>query len=244
MKSLYWMGAVAGLLLALAGVFFFIRRYLYALVDKRIAVYQKDLVARHIEEVQNMYRQMRGWRHDYHNHIQAMKALRALGQDSSLDDYLDSLDEDLSKVDTVIKTGNVMADAILNSKLSLAASKKIAVDASARVPQNLTVAEVDLCVIIGNLLDNAIEANEGLEQNALRFIRVYIDAKGEQLYLSITNTARERPKRAGERYISSKTGPNHGFGLLRADRLVNKYEGYMKCRDEEGAFTTEILLPL
>lgn len=77
----------------------------------------------HYREVENMYRQMRGWRHDYHNHIQTMKAYLSMGQADKLSDSLASLDQDLTNVDTVVKTGNVMVDAILNSKLSMAQAK-------------------------------------------------------------------------------------------------------------------------
>jgi len=124
-------------------------------IDRRIAAFQNDLMEKHITEVENIYRQMRGWRHDYHNHIQTMKAYRSLGENEKIDGYLNSLETDLTSVDTLIKSGNVMVDAILNSKLSLAKSREININAKAVVPKNITVSEIDLCVIIGNLLDNA-----------------------------------------------------------------------------------------
>ena len=89
-------------------------------LDKRIAAYQNELVSRHADEVQTIYREMRMWRHDYHNHIQTMKACLAMGQTDKLADYLETLDRDLEDVDTILRTGNFMVDAILNSKLSLA----------------------------------------------------------------------------------------------------------------------------
>lgn len=63
-----------------------------------------------------MYRQIRGWRHDYRNHIQVLKAFAAKGDMDAIRAYLDELDTDLNTVDTVVKTGNAMADAILNSQ--------------------------------------------------------------------------------------------------------------------------------
>ena len=105
-----------------------------------------------------MYRQVRGWRHDYRNHIQTMKVLAANGDLEGLKEYLDMLDTDLNTVDTVVKTGNAMADAILNSKISLAKSKDITVQVDAHIPVKLKMSELDLCCIIGNLFDNAIEA--------------------------------------------------------------------------------------
>ncbi|SET09944.1 sensor histidine kinase [Paenibacillus sp. NFR01] len=212
-------------------------------IDRRIAAFQNDLMEKHIVEVENIYKQMRGWRHDYHNHIQMMKAFRSLGQHEQMDDYLNALESDLGSVDTLIKSGNVMVDAILNSKLSLANARMITVHAKAVVPKTIAVAEIDLCVILGNLLDNAIEACLRTGDDAKRFIRVYIDLKRNNLYISVTNGSGAKQERHGGRYASSK-GDNHGFGLQRVDRIVDKYAGYIKRRDEDGAFSTEVLLPL
>ncbi|HML49751.1 MAG TPA: GHKL domain-containing protein [Clostridia bacterium] len=218
-----WMWGLAALVvpgIALAG-FFAVRAYLARLVDRRIAAYQNDLMAKHIEEVHGIYRQMRGWRHDYHNHIQAMKAYRALGQNDKLDAYLIELDRDLTRVDQIVKSGNVMVDAIVNSKLSLAKANGIRIHAKAVVPMELALSELDLCVVIGNLLDNAMEACLRLEDASQRFIRVYIDIKKDQLYLSVTNASGGPVRKFGGRYLSSKSGI-HGFGLVRVDKIIDK----------------------
>ena len=128
-------------------------------INRQLAAYQSELVQTHYQEVENMYRQIRGWRHDYRNHIQVLKSYAKDGDLAQISKYLDELDEDLSTVDTVIKTGNKMTDAILNSKISLAKSKHIPVVADAHVPVALKTSEMDLCIIIGNLFDNAIEAS-------------------------------------------------------------------------------------
>ena len=165
-------------------------------IDKRIGSYQQELVETHYREVDNMYRQIRGWRHDYRNHIQTMKAYAAAGDWEAICQYLDLLDEDLTTVDTVIKTGNPMTDASLP------------------LPE---------------------------EQ---RMIRVYMDTKGTQLYISFTNlTAGKKLKKQAGRFRSTK-GEGHGFGLLRMDTIVERLGGYLSRNSEDGAFTTEILLPL
>ena len=213
------------------------------LLDRRIAAYQRELIETHYAEVENMYRQIRGWRHDYRNHIQVMKAHAAQGDWEAIRSYLDALETDLNTVDTVLKTGNPMADAILNSKISLARSKGIPVQAEASVPVALDLSELDLCVILGNLFDNAIEASLALPPER-RLIRVYIAMKGSQLYLSFTNfTAAGKRQKAGGRFCSTK-GEGHGFGLLRMDAVVERLGGYLSRNSEEGAFTTEILLPV
>ena len=211
-------------------------------IDKRIAAYQRELIETHYREVENMYRQIRGWRHDYRNHIQTMKVLAANGDMEAIKAYLDELDTDLSTVDTVIKTGNAMADAILNSKISLAKSRGITVHCDAHIPVKLKMSELDLCCILGNLFDNAMEASMKLPQEQ-RLIRVYMDMKGTQLYISFTNfTAEKKLTKLGKVYKTTK-GEGHGFGLVRIDTIVERLEGYLSRNSEDGAFTTEILIP-
>lgn len=212
------------------------------LIDRRIAAYQRQLIETHYQEVENMYRQMRGWRHDYRNHIQTMKVLASSGDLEGIRSYLDRLDTDLNTVDLAVKTGNAMADAILNSKISLAKSRDIPVQVDAHIPVKLKMSELDLCCIIGNLFDNAIEASLALPPEE-RLIRVYMDMKGTQLYLSFTNfTAQGKREKQGGRFLTTK-GEGHGFGLVRVDAIVERLDGYLSRNSEDGAFTTEILIP-
>ncbi len=212
------------------------------LIDRRIAAYQRQLIETHYQEVENMYRQMRGWRHDYRNHIQTMKVLASGGDLEGIRSYLDRLDTDLNTVDLAVKTGNAMADAILNSKISLAKSRDIPVRVDAHIPVRLKMSELDLCCVIGNLFDNAIEASLALPPEE-RLIRVYLDMKGTQLYLSFTNfTAQGKREKRNGRFLTTK-GEGHGFGLVRVDAIVERLDGYLSRNSEDGAFTTEILIP-
>lgn len=211
-------------------------------IDKLIASYQKELIETHYQEVDNMYRQIRGWRHDYHNHIQTMKAYATTENWDAMKHYLDLLSDDLTTINTVIKTGNPMTDAILNSKISLAKAKGIDVVADAHIPVKLKSSEIDLCCIIGNLFDNAIEASVKLPEGQ-RVIRVYMDMRNTQLYISFTNcTAGKKMKKQGKIFFSTK-GDGHGFGLVCIDAIVERLDGYISRNSEDGAFTTEILLP-
>lgn len=211
-------------------------------IEKQISSYQHELIETHYREVDNMYHQIRGWRHDYRNHIQTMKAYAATGDWDAIKNYLDLLDEDLTTVDTVIKTGTPMTDAILNSKISLAKAKGIEIVADAHIPVKLKSSEIDLCCIIGNLFDNAIEASMKLPPGQ-RVIRVYMDMKNTQLYMSFTNTtaSKKQEKQAGKFHTTK--GYGHGYGLVRVDTIVERNQGYLNRNSEDGAFTTEILLP-
>ena len=204
--------------------------------------FQQSVLVHQYQEIKDIYMNMRGWRHDYHNHIQVIKAQMALERYPEVNAYLDELEQDLDRVDTYVKSGNLMADAILNSKLSIADRQQISIKCKAELPQQLSISDIDLCVILGNLLDNAIEACEKIETDR-RFLRVYIAVNKKQLYISIQNSAKEELDFNERNYISTKRG-NHGLGMKRVKLLVDKYEGFLNLQNEPGIFAAEISIPL
>ena len=217
-------------------------RFFQNRLHKKLAAYQREIMETHYRETETMYQEMRGWRHDFRNHLQLLKSYAQKGDLNAVQAYLAELEQDLSRVDPAVKTGNTMADAILNSKISLARSKGVPVRADARIPVKLSISDLDLCVILGNLFDNAIEASVKLPESQ-RLIRLYMDMKGSQLYISFTNLAPGgKREKVGGRFSSTK-GAGHGFGLFRMDSVVERLGGYLTRASEAGAFTTEILLP-
>ena len=224
----------------LTAAFFLLRKLFFHLVDKRISEFQSELISKQTEEIRNMYRQMQAWRHDYRNHIQNMKN-RLEGDQGELEKYLDELADDLTQADTSIQTGNIMADAVLNSKLSVSEQKGIKLNIKARIPQGVAMTDVELCSVLGNLIDNAMEACEKVPQEE-RFMRVYIDKFKGQLYLSVQNSSPPVKLEKGA-FRTTKEGL-HGFGLFRIDRIAKKYGGYVNRQYEEGIFATELLVPL
>lgn len=211
-------------------------------LHKKLAAYQREIMETHYRETETMYQEMRGWRHDFRNHLQLLKSYAQKGDLDAVQAYLAELEQDLSRVDPAVKTGNTMADAILNSKISLAHSRSIPVRVDAHIPVKLSMSELDLCVILGNLFDNAIEASLPLPEEK-RMIRIYMDMKNTQLYISFTNiTATKKLPKTGRLFRSTK-GADHGLGLIRIDSIVDRLDGYISRNSEDGAFTTEILIP-
>ena len=210
--------------------------------EKWIFEFQDSVLKKQRDEVENVYNTMRGWRHDYHNHMQTLKAYLSMNQLAEMSEYLDHLEEDLDSIDIAIKTGNTSVNAILSSKVSIAQRNNINVNCKASVPPQLKISDVHLCTIIGNLLDNAIESCQKLEVDK-RFIRIYIGLFKEQLYISVTNSTNQTHRKKLTELITSKKG-EHGFGLRRIDKIVDQYDGYLNRKNEPGVFATEIMLPL
>ncbi len=202
---------------------------------------REQMLSQQYHEIQAIYLNMRGWRHDYHNHIQVLKATLDQNQVETARGYLDGIEDALRKVDTYVKSGNVMADAIINSKLTLAEQKHIQITCDAFLPDDLFISDVDLCTILGNLLDNAIESCDKVAKSE-RFVRIYLAMQKEQLYLSIQNAALEEMDFEQKHFISTKRG-NHGLGIKRVAAVVNKWNGYISLNQEPGVFATEIMIP-
>ncbi len=236
---------LSGILLLEALLFFSLEGALYSYQRRYAAqteAFLQDVLSHQYAEMKEIYLNMRGWRHDYHNHMQVMKVQLAKGKLEELWRYLEELEQSLDSVDTSIKCGNQMVDAILNSKLTLAKKKNVKVNCKAVLPKLLSVEDVEMCVLLGNLLDNALEACEKIGQEQ-RFLRIYMAVNGEQLYLSVQNSAKEELNFNERHYITEKRG-NHGLGMKRVKALTDKYGGYLALASEPGIFAAEVTLPL
>ena len=242
--GIYYDGFIAG---DIAALIFILLEYLLQRIMKReedkTIIYQNKLMKQQMDEIENIDMTMRGWRHDYHNHLQSLKGFLSLNKVDQMKNYLNELETDLDSIDTLYHSGNLQLDSILNAKLAIAEKGQIRIHCDASIPPQLHVSDLDLCVILGNLLDNAIESCRKIKDPDERFIRVYIGILKKQLYISITNATSETVKQRTDHYFTTKRG-DHGHGLKRVDQVVKKYDGYLNRQNEPGVFATEIVLPL
>ena len=242
--GVYYDGFIAG---GIAALIFVLLEYLLQRIMKReedkTIIYQNKLMKQQMDEIENIYMTMRGWRHDYHNHLQSLKGYLSLNKVDQMKNYLNELETDLDSIDTLYHSGNLQLDSILNAKLAIAEKGNIRIHCDASIPPQLHVSDLDLCVILGNLLDNAIESCRKIMNPDERFIRVYIGILKKQLYISITNATSETVKQRTDHYFTTKRG-GRGHGLKRVDQVVKKYDGYLNRQNEPGVFATEIVLPL
>mgnify|MGYP001624363769 CR=1 FL=1 len=177
--------------------------------------------------------------HDMKNHLlvlegtQGTEAARQMAQElrAQIADYED-----------YIHTGNDFLDIIIRDKAEKAREKHIDFSAAIDIGGADFIEPLDISTLFGNGIDNAIEASVKLPEDK-RLIRVYMDMKNTQLYISFTNfTAGKKLQKDGGLFHTTK-GDGHGFGLVRIDAIVERLEGYISRNSEDGAYTTEILLP-
>lgn len=198
--------------------------------------YLVESLDQHIFEVQSMYEQMRGIKHDYVNQLQVLKTHAMMKNYDSLANYLSEMEHELNQVDTIVMSGNIVVDALVNSKLTLAKNHGIELNAKAIAPAKLSISDLDLGIVIGNLLSNAYESSLKSDKKTIRF---YLAPIKGNLYISCSNSTQGKVRSL----ISSKIG-NHGHGLNRIDQIVNKYKGWVVRESEEDIFVSEIYIPL
>jgi len=124
----------------------------------KLVDYQTEQSEKHLNEVRSIHKEMRGYKHDFHHHLQTLKGQLEAGEIERALAYIEQLDTQLMLVDTLLKTGNVSLDAILSAKIAQAKAEAITVTVKANVPDILTISDLELSIVIGNLLDNAIES--------------------------------------------------------------------------------------
>lgn len=206
----------------------------------KLVEYQTEQSEKHLNEVRSIHKEMRGYKHDFHHHLQTLKGQLEAGEIDRALAYIEQLDNQLMNVDTLLKTGNVSLDAILSAKIAQAKTENIAVVVKANVADALTISDLELSIIVGNLLDNAIEACRAVTGE--RFIRIFTSMKGTMLYFSMLNAAGAKKKKTGSLFVTHKDGV-HGFGLRRVEAILKEHGGWVKYNSEDGAFTSEFLVP-
>lgn len=205
---------------------------------------QSDMLQKHNQEISSLYEEIRGWRHDFHNHLQVLHGYLQLGKYDKLENYLNDM-KDSSDVLLSACSGNTTIDAIFGTKMIIARNHKIAFSTDIQVPSCLTCKDTDLCILLGNLLDNAIEACDKIENpDQEQFISVEMKVLKNQLYIHVRNSTNGVVKMSGSTYISDKAGSFHGIGLKHIDEIAEKYGGYVNRKHELCLFESQIMIPL
>ena len=133
---------------------------------------------------------------------------------------------------------NSAIDAVINEKMLLAQKSGIATHFQVESLEQINVPSMDICTILSNALDNAIEANVKVEKMSDRYIETKITNDESGIFISIKNPSPEAPKKRAGNYISSKTDKeNHGLGLKSIKRTVDKHKGDMLIKYENEVFT-------
>lgn len=196
----------------------------------------------HYRDLEITNREISGLRHDMRNHLQCLNGLLMTNRYVEAKDYINSVTNVLTVNSNVISTGNSVLDSLLNAKVMMINEKQIKFTYTILIGQSLRVAPMDICVLFGNSLDNAIEACERVKSRE-PYIELAIGYSNGNLTLSLTNPVDEKPVEKGGYYLSAKRGlKEHGFGLSNIQRTIEKYDGAFEITVKDHMFKLTAML--
>ncbi len=179
--------------------------------------------------------------HDLKHQIRAIRT----SNKEDVEKYLREMEESVSIYEAIVKTGNEVLDTILTEKSLYCREREITVSCVADGSQMEFINTVDLYAILGNALDNAIEAVQGFCEQEKRQIDVMIYRQQQFLVIHIVNPSNEKLVYEEELPVTTKKDKRyHGFGLKSIRYLVKKYDGYLTVSEEDGCFSLKILMPI
>ena len=189
------------------------------------------------EERERTYAEIRRFKHDYINHINCIRSLLKAERYDEVSEYLGSITDMLPSGNLLFNTGNFISDAILSDKQNSVKRENISIEFDGIIPSSINNA--DLCIILGNAVDNAIEASRELDGE--KMISVYGGFSHSYFILTVTNPTNNVTNNSGFIPITTKQDKSeHGFGLMNIKSVVDKYDGCMKIENNENQFTLNL----
>lgn len=175
--------------------------------------------------------------HDFHNHIGVLRQLLSRNETAEAIRYLDTLREPVREMTDTRWTGDETADYLINSKAAEAAKAGVAFQVQAEFPRNTRIRSADLCAVLGNLLDNALEASAQAAVQEQRFVRLVIRRINQMLVIKVENGFAAAPiQENGGFRTTKKEGGLHGWGLKSARTAAEKYDGLIQTACEGNLF--------
>lgn len=199
------------------------------------------LELQHFEAYKLTQKEVRRIQHDMKHHVACLQHLCQKGSMEEVQMYLKSIGETLEDGDMEINCGHALADSICTHKGNIAAQKGICLSVKGRLPEQIVLMPVDLCTILSNALDNAIEAVEHMEESK-RWIEVEMSNQGKMILFRFSNPVGEEVDCIKPGISSKEDRVRHGFGLLNIKYAIEKYNGQMQYDIEENMFVLSVIV--
>ena len=228
--TLYMWTILAVVLMMSVLVFNINRQYEVEKELARLKSEQAELLERDYTAVNRAYQVNAKLFHDLHNHIGVLRQFLTHEKYREAVRYLDELQAPVRNLTATVWTGDETADYLINSKAAAAEADGIQFQAQVEFPRRTNIRSVDLCAILGNLLDNAIEAARQVTDPSGRTVALTIRRIHQMLVIKVENSFAAAPVQEGGELKTTKTeGGLHGWGLKSAQTAAEKYDGMVQA---------------
>lgn len=202
---------------------------------------QAELQQRNFEHMLRSDEKLRRFRHDYKNHMQVVASFLDSGKTEEAAKYIEEMKLSSGTFQNRFSSGNFAADAVLNGKLPLAEREGIELRLFGGFPAE-GIENAELCAVLSNLLDNAVEAQKNLAE---KYIKIYASTRNGFFALSVENPVEEDLKLGSSLPKTRKNDKRaHGIGLKNVKKIAENNSGTMLLKRENGVFTADVSLKL
>lgn len=175
--------------------------------------------------------------HDFHNHIGVLRQLLSHKKTEEAVRYLDELQAPVRELSDTVWTGDETVDYLINSKSAAARQDSVAYQVQVEFPHHTNLKSADLCAVLGNLLDNALEAARQVPEPEKRFVRLTIRRINQMLVIKVENSYASAPiEQDGTLQTSKDKNGLHGWGLKSAQAAAEKYDGIIQTTFTDSTF--------
>ena len=206
--------------------------------------YQNEMLIKGTLEKDESDKEIRKIWHDFNNHISCIDMLLQMDNTKRARAYISDMKINSEKVNFSIKTGSEIADAVINQKYMLAKKHNIEFNVNGFLGEEMGINAVDLCALMSNGIDNAIEASLKIKEKSLRKINIQIKPYKDYLLIQIVNAVAEEVKDIENLQTTKKDKSKHGFGMLSMKKIAEKYEGHLQYNYENNKFNLSIMLKI
>ncbi len=218
----------------------FIFRYESLQRENQMIEFQNTMMENNYANLKEALEENRRINHDMKNHLLLLKEYEKRQDWKELRSYLDKITPEYQSVKFYPWTTCQPLDLLLNLKMHMAEKKKIVWKITACSLEKFVLEENEICILFGNLLDNALEASEKVEKGE-KWIKTEIQNPRNMLFINIANSMEKQPVREGKRWISQKENQKfHGYGLISVERIVEKYEGTIRYLVTKDRFEVQV----
>lgn len=204
---------------------------------------QIEMQKEYYEALSGQMNEIREMKHDVRHFVGAASRLAEEGRFDDLRSFLNEYSQKTEMDQLPVFCENVVANSIIGYYYLRAKESGIQYESKCRIDPTVAMSDNDLCILLGNALENAIDACRKMKKTENRMISMEAGRKNGQFLLKLKNTHRDKVEIRDGRYISSKEEKSHGLGIKNMEKVVESYGGFIKIEHDEKEFTLMAAIP-
>ena len=194
-----------------------------------------------LDALRHMETQTAIYQHDMRHHLRALQSFLAVGDTHQAQEYIQKVQSDVETITPKQFCENALVNLLCSSFWTKAERKQVRLSVNAKIPGDVTISDTELCSLLSNALENAMQAVEGLAEGE-RWVELYCGVKRNKLLIEVKNPFVGDVEIRDALPVSHQAG--HGYGCRSIRAIAQRHRGHCSFEAENGVFTVQVILPM